>query len=106
LRRTRRCVARRVLASNVVVEPRGGRAGLSLALPPGTRIELDFGGDVLGCGLAALALERGGHVRVGLEDYAGDGTPTNVELVRAAAALVTASGRRVATPAETRALLG
>jgi 3-keto-5-aminohexanoate cleavage enzyme len=49
---------------------------------------------------------RGGHVRVGLEDYAGSRTPRNVELVREAAALVAASGRRVATPAESRALLG
>ncbi|WP_028064082.1 3-keto-5-aminohexanoate cleavage protein [Solirubrobacter soli] len=65
-----------------------------------------LGGDVVGCGLAALALARGGHVRVGLEDYAGPRSPSNVELVREAAALIAASGRRVATPAETRALLG
>jgi uncharacterized protein (DUF849 family) len=30
-----------------------------------------LGGDVVGCGLAELAIARGGHVRVGLEDYAG-----------------------------------
>jgi uncharacterized protein (DUF849 family) len=65
-----------------------------------------LGGDVVGCGLAALAVARGGHLRVGLEDYAGDRTPTNAELVEEAAELVTAGGRRVATPAETRALLG
>ena len=34
-----------------------------------------IGGDVVGSGLARLALERGGHVRVGLEDYAGPRTP-------------------------------
>lgn len=38
-------------------------------------------GDVVGCGLAAAAITRGGHVRVGLEDYAGPRTPSNAELV-------------------------
>ena len=65
-----------------------------------------LGGDVVGCGLAALALERGGHIRVGLEDHAGARTPSNVELVQEAAEAVAASGRRVVTAAETRALLG
>jgi uncharacterized protein (DUF849 family) len=64
-----------------------------------------LGGDVIGCGLAREAIERGGHVRVGLEDYAGPGTPTNAQLVAAAARLVEACGRTVATPAETHALL-
>ncbi|MGH2608372.1 MAG: 3-keto-5-aminohexanoate cleavage protein, partial [Tepidiformaceae bacterium] len=40
-----------------------------------------LGGDVIGCGLARIALERGGHLRVGLEDYAGPLQPTNEELV-------------------------
>ena len=65
-----------------------------------------LGGDVVGCGLAALALERGGHIRVGLVDYAGPRAPSNVELVAGAAALITASDRRVATAAEARARLG
>ena len=65
-----------------------------------------LGGDVIGCGLARLALERGGHLRVGLEDYAGERTPSNVELVEEAAALIERSGRRVATAREARALLG
>jgi uncharacterized protein (DUF849 family) len=64
-----------------------------------------LGGDVLECGLAELALERGGHVRVGLEDYAGDRTPTNVELVEEAAAAIVSAGRRVSTTAQTRASL-
>ena len=41
------------------------------------------GGDVAGCGLAELAIRRGGHVRVGLEDYAGPGEPSNLDLLRA-----------------------
>ena len=64
-----------------------------------------LGGDVIESGLAELALARGGHLRVGLEDYAGPRTPRNVELVREAAALIERTGRRVATPAETRTLL-
>jgi uncharacterized protein (DUF849 family) len=58
------------------------------------------GGDLLASPVARLALERGGHLRVGLEDHAGAGQPTNVELVRRAAALATEVGRPVATPAE------
>ncbi|GLZ54608.1 3-keto-5-aminohexanoate cleavage protein [Actinomycetospora sp. NBRC 106378] len=65
-----------------------------------------LGGDVVGCGLAALALERGGHVRVGLEDYAGPRTPTNVDLLDELLELLAASGRRPATCAEARATLG
>src|SRR6185437_15919956 len=37
-----------------------------------------LGGDVVGCGLAELAIRRGGHVRVGLEDYAGPGEPSTL----------------------------
>jgi uncharacterized protein (DUF849 family) len=58
-----------------------------------------IGGDVAGSGLARLALERGGHVRVGLEDYAGPRTPANAELVAEVVALARAAGRPVATPA-------
>lgn len=59
-----------------------------------------LGGDVIECGLARLALERGGHVRVGLEDYAGPRQPTNVELVTGLAALCSELGRPVASCAE------
>jgi 3-keto-5-aminohexanoate cleavage enzyme len=65
-----------------------------------------LGGDVLGCGLARAAIERGGHVRVGLEDYAGAGTPANLDLVEALAELIEEGGRSVATPAQTHAILG
>jgi uncharacterized protein (DUF849 family) len=58
----------------------------------------------------ALALAMGGHVRAGLEDNPAvdvDGAPMrNVDLVRRAARLATEIGRRLASPAETRALLG
>ena len=65
-----------------------------------------LGGDVVASGLAQLALLRGGHLRVGLEDYAGPRTPTNVELVAEAAALATRCGRKVASIEETHRLLG
>ncbi|MDL5156550.1 3-keto-5-aminohexanoate cleavage protein [Actinomycetospora termitidis] len=64
-----------------------------------------LGGDVVGSGLAALALERGGHVRVGLEDYAGPRRPTNVELLDEVLEVLTAAGRRPATCTEARAIL-
>jgi uncharacterized protein (DUF849 family) len=95
--------------------------GVTFGLPP-TRTALDaylemldgcdlpwavavIGGDVAGSGLARLALERGGHVRVGLEDYGGPRRPTNVELVREVVALAHAVGRAVASPADAARLL-
>jgi uncharacterized protein (DUF849 family) len=65
-----------------------------------------LGGDVVGCGLARAALERGGHVRLGLEDYAGQRTPTNEELVTEAVALAAEVGRPVATCADAARILG
>jgi 3-keto-5-aminohexanoate cleavage enzyme len=64
-----------------------------------------LGGDVVGSGLAELALRRGGHVRVGLEDHAGPRHPSNTELVEELRALLDRLGIRPATAAETRALL-
>lgn len=56
-------------------------------------------------GLTELALRRGGHVRVGIEDYRGPLTPRNEAFVAEAAAIARQVGRRAATPEETRALL-
>ena len=56
-----------------------------------------MGGDVVASGLAAAAVAHGGHVRVGLEDFGGAGTPSNVALVHEAVAVVTAAGAEVAT---------
>jgi len=64
-----------------------------------------LGGDVVECGMARLALERGGHLRLGLEDHAGPRTPTNEELVQEAVALAADVGRPVATPDEAAKLL-
>ena len=51
------------------------------------------------------ALERGGHLRVGLEDYAGIERKSNVELVREAVQACEAAGRPVARPDEVGKLL-
>mgnify|MGYP001051953700 CR=1 FL=1 len=65
-----------------------------------------LGGDVVECGLAELAVRRGGHVRVGLEDHAGPGEPTNADLLRALTDLLRDMDRTPATIAETRTILG
>lgn len=65
-----------------------------------------IGGDVTATPLAALAIARGGHVRVGLEDYVGAESPRNAELVRAVVTMAERAGRRVATPREAAAILG
>lgn len=63
-----------------------------------------LGGDVMGP-LAEAAVRRGGHIRVGLEDYDGPRTPTNRELVAEVVDLARRGGRRVATPAEAATIL-
>jgi uncharacterized protein (DUF849 family) len=64
------------------------------------------GGDVIASDVARLALERGGHLHLGLEFFGGERTPTNVELVQEAVALCASVGRPVATCAEATAILG
>jgi uncharacterized protein (DUF849 family) len=64
-----------------------------------------IGGDLLGSPVARLALERGAHLHVGLEDFAGDRTPSNEELVAQAVALCAEVGRPVATCDEAAAIL-
>jgi 3-keto-5-aminohexanoate cleavage enzyme len=65
-----------------------------------------LGGDVVASGLAEAAISRGGHVRVGLEDYEGPGAPRNADLVGAVAEVAAVHGRRLATPAQAAAILG
>ena len=62
-------------------------------------------GDPFDGEVARHALERGGHLRVGLEDYAGPRQPTNLELVEEAVALCREVGRPVANFEETVSLL-
>jgi 3-keto-5-aminohexanoate cleavage enzyme len=63
------------------------------------------GGDLCGTDLAKLALERGGHLHLGLEFYGGERQPTNVELVAEAVDLCAKSGREVATPDQAAQIL-
>ncbi len=70
-------------------------------LPWGSTV---LGGSILDTPIAQLTVERGGHLRVGLEDF-GSG-PSNVEQVQRAVALCEKLGRPVATNTQTRAILG
>ena len=66
-----------------------------------------WGGDLLETPVARLALERGGHLHVGLEEhFHPERKPSNEELVREAAALAAEVGRPVASTADTERLLG
>jgi uncharacterized protein (DUF849 family) len=58
--------------------------------------------------VAMDAIARGGHVAIGIGDYAYPhlGTPTNAELVREVVRMAKLAGREVATPAEAREMLG
>jgi 3-keto-5-aminohexanoate cleavage enzyme len=98
-----------------------GGPGLPFGLPP-TTAGLDaylamlegsglpwmvgvLGGDV-STTLAEPAIARGGHVRVGLEDYAGPEQPRNAELVSAIVRMAQRMGRPVASPAQAATMLG
>jgi uncharacterized protein (DUF849 family) len=63
-----------------------------------------LGGSILETPVARLALERGGHLRVGLEDW--DAGSPNVAQVTDAAQLARSVGRDLATISDTEALLG
>jgi 3-keto-5-aminohexanoate cleavage enzyme len=62
-----------------------------------------LGGSLLDTPIAALAVQRGGHLRVGLEDFSSG--PSNVDQVQRAAALCQSLGRRLATCEEAAAIL-
>jgi len=66
-----------------------------------------WGGDLMETPVARLALERGGHLHVGLEEhFHPDRKPTNTELVNQAAELAAQVGRPVATSADAARILG
>jgi len=64
------------------------------------------GGDLIHTPIARATVERGGHLRVGLEDHLGDRQPTNVELVQEVVALCQELGRPVATCSQVGDILG
>ena len=63
-----------------------------------------LGGGIFDTPIAELAVQHGGHLRVGLEDYAG--AKSNVDEVRKARDLCAKYGRPLATCAEAEQLLG
>jgi uncharacterized protein (DUF849 family) len=63
-----------------------------------------LGGSLLETPIARAALERGGHVRIGLEDW--DTGPANAEQTAAAAELCRQVGRGIATPDDAARILG
>jgi len=80
-----------------------------LALLDGTQVPWAvavLGGDVIQSGMARWALEAGGHLRVGLEDFSGPGQPSNIELVGQVVELCASMGRPLATRSEAAELLG
>ena len=98
-----------------------GYMGAPFGLPP-TKLALDayleilgdcpvpwaisvVGGDVVETGLARYAVERGGHIHLGLEFFAGERTPTNVELVNEAVAVCESMGVAVASCNEAAEIL-
>ena len=98
-----------------------GKRAISYGLPPtqpsleaylamleGTNLSWSVrlsGGSLVDSPIARTVLERGGHLRVGIEDDAGASGATNEELVRAAVALAAQVGRPVASPLQARQLL-
>jgi uncharacterized protein (DUF849 family) len=63
-----------------------------------------IGGSLLDSSLARIALERGGHLRVGLEDHPK--AMSNAAEVERARKLCERIGRRLATPSEAERILG
>jgi uncharacterized protein (DUF849 family) len=96
-------------AANWGLPPTPASLDAYIAMLEGTGLEWSvacLGGDLLSLPLASYALEKGGHLRVGLEDYSGPGTPSNVELVERAVQLCESKGRPVASPKEAAVVLG
>jgi 3-keto-5-aminohexanoate cleavage enzyme len=62
-----------------------------------------LGGDILESAIAREAIVRGGHIRVGLEDYASG--PSNVAAIDAVVAIAQSVGRPIATAVEAAEIL-
>ena len=78
-------------------------------IPPGLTLHwsvMCVGGNLFP--VVGATLERGGHVAIGLGDYAYPelGVPRNADLVERITQMAREMGREVATPSEARKLLG
>ena len=65
-----------------------------------------LGGDVCAAPVGPAAVARGGHLRVGLEDYGGPRKPRNTDIIREAVEIGKHAGRTPASATETLRLLG
>jgi len=65
-----------------------------------------IGGDANAFGMTQLAIERGGHVRIGLEDYGGPRSPSNLDLLNEAIDIARHCGRPLASMDEATKILG
>lgn len=97
-----------VRAVNFGLDPVEASLDLYLSMLDG--IDMPFivscqGGVLLDTPLARYALERGGHLRVGIEDTAGGTEMSNRETVEAAIALAAEVGRPIARGADAKAVL-
>jgi 3-keto-5-aminohexanoate cleavage enzyme len=83
---------------------------LTRHLPPRTNWNLSVMDSQVQWRLLAIAIAMGGHARVGWEDnpYLPDGTPakSNAELVEVVVSMAECQGRRIASPAEARRIIG
>jgi uncharacterized protein (DUF849 family) len=115
----------RLYFSGPARETEDQRGVVTTGLPP-TKVSLDaylamlegcdlpwsvtvYGGDLADSELPRLALERGGHLRVGLEDFRdwyGERTPTNEELVREMVRVCNEVGRPVASCGQAAEIIG
>lgn len=100
----------------------GVKGGPSFGLPPTAKaldaylemfegIDLPWatallGGDAVASGITRHGVERGGHIRIGLEDWCGEGQPSNLDLIDAAVKVCREVGRPIATPEQARAIVG
>ncbi len=66
-----------------------------------------WGGDLFATPVARLALERGGHLHIGIEEFCHETRePTNLELIAEAVALCEDVGRPVATCVQAASMIG
>ncbi len=77
-------------------------------LPADRQVEwtvVNFGGNLLS--LAGAVIAQGGHISIGLGDYAYAelGQPTNADIIARIAGMARELGREIATPDEARAIL-
>jgi 3-keto-5-aminohexanoate cleavage enzyme len=95
-----------------VTGPPGTPAGVEAfhsLMPAGRRSEWStacMGGNLIK--LAPIVAQKGGHLAIGIGDYPYKelGQPTNEDLIRMAVEIARANGREIASPQDTREMIG